>query len=381
MEPKDDGIRNKVDCDRCIERIKAELLVELSHEFRTPLTLVLGPLADVSSGRHGELPAAAREQIALAWRNAERLRGTVERILDAAALDVEPELIGAAARAPAPAPAPVEQGSPLDADPAAVGSEADRTTVLVIDDQSDIRLFLRGHLEPRYRVVEAADGAEGLAMARELLPDLVVSDVMMPEMDGFALCRALKQDPELDWVPVVLLTARATLDDKLVGLGGGADAYLTKPCDARELVARIDNLIASRRQLERRFAVEPSRPALPLAPGVQPVNGDREWLEEVAGAIEAGLDEEAFSVEILAERLAVHRTQLFRRLRELTGLSPARLILRRRLERAAAHLSEDGATVSQAAYAAGFHSVAHFSRRFHDLYGRSPSAWRRRATR
>ncbi len=382
MKPEDDRERRKLDCGHCIERIKSELLVELSHEFRTPLTLVLGPLADVRSGRHGELPAGALEQIALACRNAECLQAVVERILDAAGSGADPDLIGDVApwRPPATVPAkPVP--APGAAAEAPAGPQADKTTVLVIDDQADIRMFIRGHLEPRYRVAEAADGAAGLAAARELLPDLVVSDVMMPKMDGFALCRALKQDPELDWVPVVLLTARAALDDKLAGLDGGADAYLTKPCDARELVARVDNLIASRRQLERRLASRRSRPSLPLAPGAQVVNGDRDWLEEVAAAIETGLDEETFGVEILAERLAVHRTQLFRRLRELTGLSPARLILRRRLERAAALLAKDGATVSEAAYASGFHSVAHFSRRFHELYGQTPSAWRRGAAR
>ena len=130
----------------------------------------------------------------------------------------------------------------------------DVTTVLVVEDNAELRAYVRRHLAPAYRVVEAADGAEGLAKARDLLPDLVLSDVMMPEMDGFALLAALRADPETDFLPVVLLTARAEAEDRLDGLGLGADDYLTKPFDVRELRARVDNLIAGRQRLRERFA-------------------------------------------------------------------------------------------------------------------------------
>ncbi|MGI9175595.1 MAG: two-component regulator propeller domain-containing protein, partial [Rhodothermales bacterium] len=135
--------------------------------------------------------------------------------------------------------------------------DADVTTVLVVEDNAEVRAYIRRHLVPDYRVLEAADGEAGLALARERLPDLVLSDVMMPEMDGFALCRALKADPETGFIPVVLLTARAEQEDRLEGLREHCDDYLTKPFDVRELRARVDNLITSRRRLRERLAAAP----------------------------------------------------------------------------------------------------------------------------
>ncbi|MEM7357349.1 MAG: ATP-binding protein, partial [Acidobacteriota bacterium] len=132
-------------------------------------------------------------------------------------------------------------------------AEDERPAILVVDDHPELRGYVREHLEPHYRVIEAGDGREGLHRARQAPPDLVVSDVMMPEMDGFELCRQLRQDPELDWLPMILLTAKATAEARLEGLGFGADDYLTKPFDVRELLVRIDNLIASRQRLRDRF--------------------------------------------------------------------------------------------------------------------------------
>jgi signal transduction histidine kinase/DNA-binding response OmpR family regulator/ligand-binding sensor domain-containing protein len=254
----------------------------------------------------------------------------------------------------------------------------DRTKVLVVDDSAEIRSYVRRHLEPRYRVIEAADGEEALARARVHLPDLVVSDLMMPRVDGHELCRALARDPELDWVPVVLLTARADTENKLEALGEGADDYLTKPFDVRELVARIDNLIASRRRLRERFGGNglPS-PGLPLAEGVRPTRDDLEWLERVRYTLEEGFAEESFSVETLARRMAVHRSRLHERLRQLTGLPPVRLVAHWRLERAAALLRNGAGSVSEVAYDVGYQSVEHFSRSFRKRYGRSPSEFRR----
>ncbi len=253
----------------------------------------------------------------------------------------------------------------------------DVTTVLVVDDHPELRAYVRRHLDDRYRVIEAADGAAALDKARRVLPDLVVSDVMMPEMDGFELTRALKQDPELDFVPVVLLTARAEAEDKLAGLGLGADDYLTKPFDVRELSARVDNLIAQRRLLRERFAGEPPPPpALPLAPGVRPSGEDREFLGRVREALGSGLTEEGFNVEALAGRLHLDRTHLFRRLRELTGVTPSALILEARMKHAAKLLERDDGGVGEVAVAVGFKSVAHFSQRFRAYYGHTPSAYR-----
>ena len=251
----------------------------------------------------------------------------------------------------------------------------DITTVLVVDDNAEVRAYVRQHLEARYRVLEAVNGEEGIAMARQQLPDLVLSDVMMPVTDGFALCRALKSDPETAFLPVILLTARAEAEDKLTGLTEQADDYLTKPFDVRELLARIANIIAMRRRLRDRFSGAP----LTIHPApVDVAPADRKFIDQIRAVIEAHLGDEQFTVERLAGEVGQSRGNLHRRLRELTGESPSDLIRRMRLERAAAMLDAEAGSVGEIAYAVGFKSVAHFSNAFHELHGVRPSAWRDR---
>ena len=258
----------------------------------------------------------------------------------------------------------------------ATASDEDVTTVLVVDDNAEVRAYVKQHLVPRYRVLEAVDGQQGLEMARSLLPDLVLSDVMMPVMDGFALCRALKTDPDTDFLPIILLTARAEAEDKLTGLAEQADDYLTKPFDVRELLARIGNIITLRRRLRKRFAGAPLT-MHPTRVDVEPA--DRVFLDRVRTAIETHLGDDGFGVERLASEVAQSRGNLHRKLRELIGESPSDLIRRMRLERAAQLLGSDVGSVAEVAYAVGFKSVAHFSNAFNELHGVRPSAWRDRA--
>jgi signal transduction histidine kinase/ligand-binding sensor domain-containing protein/CheY-like chemotaxis protein/AraC-like DNA-binding protein len=299
-----------------------------------------------------------------------------------------------------PPPTPVDAS---DDDAVDVGEgdaiERDVTTVLVVDDNAEVRAFVRQHLASRYRVLEAADGTQGLALARSALPDLVLADVMMPGLDGMALCRALRADPETDFLPVILLSARAETEDRLAGLADGADDYLTKPFDVRELLARIGNTIAARRRLRERAAASPvagppvttpdgtpvvegpgapGRPVLHPSP-VQVTAADARFLEQVRAAVERHMGDDGLTIERLASEVAHSRGHLHRRLRELTGESPSELVRRMRLERAAALLAAGAGSVGEVAYTVGFKSVAHFSNAFHELTGVRPSAWRAHA--
>ena len=249
---------------------------------------------------------------------------------------------------------------------------ADLTTVLVIEDNAEVRAYISKHLSNRFRVINASNGKEGLERVRESLPDLVVSDVMMPEMDGYALCEALKNDPETAFVPVILLTARATTEDKVEGLKGGADDYLTKPFDIEELNARVDNLITSRRQLLS--LADKAKPSL-HANNVEVSSADEAFLEQVHTCIEAHIGDESFSVEMLASEVGMDRSSLYRRMQSLLGQSPNDVIWTLRLERAAQLLEARAGTISEIAYSVGFKSVAHFSRRFQKKYGVSPSKY------
>ncbi len=251
-------------------------------------------------------------------------------------------------------------------------SDVDITTVLVVDDHEDVRAYIRGHLEERFRVIEAADGAAALELAIENIPDLILSDVMMPVMDGYKLCEAVKSDPRLDFIPVILLTARSGPDEAVEGLRFGADDYVVKPFDPEELLARVTGLILSRRKLISRFNAE--------SPSIHPQQeeftaADQVWVDKVRSVIEAHLDDASYSVQDLASDLAMDRSSLYRRLQQVLGESPSALMRRFRLERAALMLSAGAGTVTQIAYTTGFASISYFSRSFRQQFGESPTTY------
>ncbi len=247
---------------------------------------------------------------------------------------------------------------------------AGAATVLVVEDNADVRALLRSYLAPHYTVVEAADGRAGLEAARRAAPDLILTDVMMPEMDGFALVRAVKEDERLRAVPVILLTARASEQDTVHGLEAGADDYLAKPFSADELRARVARHLAVRRQLRARYSrevrVEPAGIAVP--------SEEEAFMAAVAAAVEAQMSDVNFGPEALADALGISPRQLRRRLRAALGESPARLIRRFRLERAARLLEERAGTVAEVAYRVGFKNADHFSTAFRKHFGSTPTA-------
>ncbi|MEM8557441.1 MAG: ATP-binding protein [Bacteroidota bacterium] len=258
----------------------------------------------------------------------------------------------------------------------AAPTDDEATTVLLVEDHDDVRAYAREVLGDTYRFLEARDGAEGLALARQEVPDLVVSDVMMPGLDGFALCQALKTDPVLDHVPVILLTARASAESKVDGLERGADAYLTKPFNARELQAHVENLLQSRRLLRRRFslgpAVDPTRAATGDAAPMP--SAEEVFVEAARTAVEARLSDQAFDVGAFADALGMSRRQLQRKLRAITGETPNAFVRQVRLHHAVELLRHRRyETVAEVAYAVGFSSASYFSRCFRDAYGTAPT--------
>ena len=249
----------------------------------------------------------------------------------------------------------------------------DRPTVLVVDDNSDIRAYVRRMLSDDYRVVEAADGAEGLEGAREHMPDCIVADVMMPDTDGVAMLRALREDPATDFIPVVLLTARAAPDDKLAGLDAGADDYLTKPFRPAELTTRIRNLIAQRMRLRERFQADGIGDE---GATTGPANNEptSPFLQTVKEAIRTRLGDEELTVSTLATEVGASRSKLYRKLDDATDASPAELIWQVRLDEARRLLEEEAGNVSEVAYGVGFKSVSHFTNRFRERFEKPPSA-------
>jgi signal transduction histidine kinase/CheY-like chemotaxis protein/ligand-binding sensor domain-containing protein/AraC-like DNA-binding protein len=245
----------------------------------------------------------------------------------------------------------------------------DRTTVLVVDDNPDVRAYVRSILSPSYAVIEAPDGEQGLETARALLPDLIVADVMMPRLDGLELGRALKSDPLTDAIPLVLLTARAEPADHVAGLETGADAYLVKPFDPGVLEACVANLFQQRRLLRERFragdAVPPATsvdPPVPLDSRLRPL-------------VEAHLVDPDFGPETLAAAADLSYHQLYRALRDDLGVTPSGFIRRVRVDCAAELLRRGAGSVTEIAYSVGFESLSHFRRAFHERFEASPTKY------
>ncbi|HKS06845.1 MAG TPA: ATP-binding protein [Gemmatimonadaceae bacterium] len=252
----------------------------------------------------------------------------------------------------------------------------DITTVLLVEDNTELLAYLREHLEEKYRVLQATNGVAALELARTHVPDLVISDVMMPEMDGQTLCQEIKGDREIDFVPVILLTAKASHESKLSGLQTGADDYLTKPVDLRELFIRAENLITSRRRLRDRFHDE--RRTLPTLTTPQaPFDSASEtFVRKLYESFAKHVSEEDVHVDTIASELAMSRRTLYRHAESVLGKSPMDALREYRLDQAAQWLRETDAYVSEVAYGVGFKSVPHFCTRFRERFGVTPSAYR-----
>jgi signal transduction histidine kinase/DNA-binding response OmpR family regulator len=240
--------------------------------------------------------------------------------------------------------------------------------LLVVEDNNDLRRFICETVQQNYQVTEAKNGQEGFEKAMAEIPDVIISDVMMPVMDGFAMTGRIKKDERTSHIPVILLTAKAGQQHKIEGLETGADDYLTKPFDAKELLVRIQNLIDQRKLLRKKFAGN-----IQLKPSEISVKSiDEIFLTNVMQAIEKNMEEEEFGVEELAKKVTMSRSQLHRKLIALIDKPPSDLIRQTRLLRAKELLQKKASTPSEVAFKVGFSSHTYFSKCFKEEFGISP---------
>jgi signal transduction histidine kinase/ligand-binding sensor domain-containing protein/DNA-binding response OmpR family regulator len=248
-------------------------------------------------------------------------------------------------------------------------SDGDKPLVLIVEDHPDMMLYIRDSLGTGYHVEGAGQAMLGLKRAGEVMPDLVVSDVMMPGMDGFALCEQLKTNDKTSHIPVILLTALAAEADRINGLENGADDYLVKPFNPRELRARVKNLIEGRKALQARFSGQAI-----IWPEEASVNSrSKAFIDKVVGVIGRNIGNEFFSVEALCGETGMSQSQLHRKLKALTGQSPVTLIRSIRLHRAMTLIEQDAGSISEIAYMVGFSDPGYFTRAFKALFGKRPS--------
>lgn len=341
------------------------------HQLRTPLTLIAGPLSELAASH--ALNERDSTLVDIMQRNVRQLSGIVYDVLSFRN-DVPPAVDDANA-ARETTGEPHGEGTAKASGQAAPRHATDDglPTVLVVDDNDDMRRYIRTLLADKYYVTEAADGESGLQVAHETIPDLIVSDVMMPVMDGLEFCRRIKEDTLTSHVPVILLTARSTEEQQLEGLDSGADDYMTKPFSAQLLLARIGNLLKSRRKLRLIFDGKADEEAERKAEDEKLSPLDRKFFDRLKETISLHLSESNIKVEDIGAEIGLSRVQLYRKVKAITGLSPNELLRSMRLRKAHELITGTDMPISEIAYDTGFSSPGYFSKCFRDEYGVSPS--------
>ena len=254
-----------------------------------------------------------------------------------------------------------------------VAGSKDRPIVLIVDDSQDIRRHIRESLVKDFLVKEASNGREGLEKAIAIVPDLVITDLMMPEMDGMELCRKLKTDERISHIPVIMLTAKAEVEDKIEGLETGADDYITKPFNIKELIIRTKNLIDQRKKLKEKYNHQIS-----LEVSESEVKSvDEKFLERARKVIEKNIADCSFDVNSFYPEMGMSRMQLFRKLKALVNQTPGELIRNLRLQRAAHLIKQNYGNVSEVTYEVGFNNLSYFAKCFREKYGLLPSEYQK----
>jgi len=255
-----------------------------------------------------------------------------------------------------------------------VSKNTELPVLLIVEDNLDLRKFVRSIFEGTYHIEEAQDGQLGLEIALSQIPDVVICDLMMPRMDGFEFCKALKTDMRTDHIPVVMLTAKATLADRLEGLELGADDYIAKPFDTDELMVRVRNLLKQRKLLRQKYSMSTANSSRKTATS-QVASVHEQFLQKANVILEEYLSESSFNVEQFAAEMGITTVQLRRKLKGITDQTGIEYIRNYRLEKAAILLQNQAGTVSEIAYLVGFESLSYFSKVFQERFEKKPSEW------
>jgi YesN/AraC family two-component response regulator len=249
--------------------------------------------------------------------------------------------------------------------------ESDLAVILIVEDNEDVRNYIQSCVSEKFKVITAVNGVDGLNKALEFMPDIIISDVMMPEKDGFTLCDDIKNNPITSHIPVILLTAKVDAKSKIEGLRKGADSYLAKPFDREELLLILDNMISLIRSMQiRHYAIMNSD--LPENLRNESTLED-DFINRVLSILESHYANEEFSIEDMADQVFMSRSQLFRKIKAMTGHSPSTFLRSFRLKKAKELLlARPDLNISEVAYSTGFSSPKYFSNVFLEEFGHRP---------
>jgi DNA-binding response OmpR family regulator len=253
----------------------------------------------------------------------------------------------------------------------AVVDDQDRAHILVVEDNDELRRYISLELRLQFNVWEAKDGQEGVEIAFEKSPDLIISDVLMPRLSGIELCEQIKTNLKTSHIPIILLTAKTTTDDQVSGIAAGADVYITKPFSIRVLLTHVKQITESRQKLYSRF----SQDVYLLPSKVTNNEIDRAFLQKAIDYIEENIQDQQLGVDSIASLFNLSRMQVYRKIKALTGKSVVDFIRIVRIKHALKLMDMHKYTLSEIAYQAGFNSASYFTRCFKDQYGKAPSEY------
>ena len=246
---------------------------------------------------------------------------------------------------------------------------AGKQHILIVEDNNELRRFLRDSLKEKYYIHEAANGKAGLEIAIAKLPDLIISDVMMPVMDGVELCRQLKQKFETSHIPIIILSAKDALESKIIGMESGADYYFAKPVSSHLLLLTVENLFDQREKLKQKYLNDYHSNASELVHSEQ----DKKFMEELSGLIEANINKQELDVDFLCQHLFTSRTKLYQKIKSISGQSVGEFIRTARLKKGIYIMTHENITLTELIERIGFQSISYYSKAFKKEYGKSPS--------
>lgn len=347
---------------------KIAFFTNVSHQLRTPLTLVSGPLNRLMQADNYTEEQKMLLQVVL--RNVGQLETLTADVLNFK------EQVDAMNQASADEACEKELSQHVLRDSRhqmlLQQDVEELSTILIVDDNEDIRSYLRVLLAGQYYVIEASDGQNGLRLAKESVPDLIVSDVMMPVMDGLTFCSKIKEDEVTSHIPVILLTARSEESQRIEGYEHGADAYITKPFSDHLLLVRISNLLQARRQRKNDEAKQ-----MLSAEDIQTDEpGERMFLERFKKAAKSHIGDANLRMDDLGSELSLSKVQMYRKVKALTGKTPAEVLREMRMQKAYSLLKQTDKTISEVAAEVGFAIPGYFSACFKKQFGINPTELR-----
>ena len=333
----------------------------ISHDLHTLLTLISAPVDNILAHEH--ITASVRNQLEIVQANNRKMLEKVNRLM---------------ATQPKPEPTIEEQAKQatrklqkaLDIDPSPKSSRK----ILVVDDNEDMRRFLKEVISKEYTVLTAEDGVQALEVVHKEVPDLIITDLTMPNMDGLELTQRVKAAPETNYIPLIMLTAKSAIESRLQALEYGADDYVTKPFEPEYLRARVHNILVQREKLEKRYRerllrMEPEESGDPMQ--------EDKFLAKLLKIMDKEMDNNALTVEHVVEEMGLGRTVFYNRLKAMTGLSPVEFIREIRIKRAAQLLNQGKYNITEVTYMVGMNDSRYFSKCFKNTFGVTPSEYKR----